>query len=371
MSRFKKQKQSKNIPENIFIYESSSKGGCYEYALYLFRALKRYFNNVTIILPIIAISEMPFVSPENRIHILKRDQGTWQSKIYSRINFLYRQFVNPIRFIFFIRNKPAKQHVHTIVLHDPDRDNYPPFKWYSEYCMGILMRVMDIAYYHDYLPDKKYYKREKTRYLSIVHGVYDTYKPDDSLFRTIQKQKGEDLLITVLGNIREEKNYRLIIEALVHIPNVKLLIAGAPANSKIDIDGLKTLARKYEVSEKIIWEIKFLSDEELASCIEASDILLLYYQKQFTSQSGILNLIAPYQKKFVYSDTDSGLGLVCKKYNIGIPCKPDSIDEFVKVLNQTIQTKDLNSYTEQWKKYLKDADWSSLPLTLTGKITNE
>lgn len=367
----------------VIIYESSSKGGCYEYAHYLYRSFLQQGVEVLLLVPENS-GDIPIGSTlnNNRLKILVSDQGA-SNRILSRLLFLYRQFINPVRFLFFLRKQPrsiiiwndfeqltaplwtillrciAAEHTHTVVLHDPDRDQYPPAKWYSEWCMSRMMRVMKVGYYHGFLPQKGYYSHPGTSYVSIVHGVFDRHTADAECYKRLAQKKGGQQLLSIVGNIREEKNYRLVIESLTYLPEIKLLIAGAPANSSVNIQELKDLAGTLGVEDRIIWEIKFLSDQELAACIEISDVLVLYYQQQFKSQSGILNLIAPYQKKFVYSDTESGLANVCKEYEIGIPCSPDSISAFVRCI-QSLNSKDVGTKTHKWEKYLKKADWTSI-----------
>jgi hypothetical protein len=371
----------------VVIYESSSKGGCYEYAQYLFRFFIK--KNVDVVLVLPAKSQLSSILNESMpIHkILFNDTFAATNKYISKFIFLLKQFYNPIRFIFYLWRKPASiviwndfeqlsapiwvlflkvfasHHTHAIVLHDPDRDNYPPFKWYSEYTMKLIMGVMDNAYYHDYLPHKKYYQNGLTTYSSIIHGVFDKHVADPVLLNQLNAIKGDDIVLAILGNIREEKNYKCIIESLMYLPQTKLLIAGAPANSSVDVELLKQFAKEKGVYHKIIWYIRFLTDQELVACIEVSNTILLYYQPQFTSQSGILNLIAPYRKNFVYSDMESGLKKVCKKYSIGTPCKPNSIPDLVDCIVKINNTSDFE-LASNWDNYLKTADWSSINTSL-------
>lgn len=366
----------------IVIYESSSKGGCYEYAQYLHRYFLQQHVQVLLLVPENSPASPFQADSTTRLPILISDNIV-DNKWHAKFRFLYRQVVNPIRFLLFLSKQPASivvwndfeqltapfwtlllrliayKHTHTVVLHDPDRDNYPPSKWYSEWCMKAMMRVMHIGFYHDFLPNKNYYSNTKTTYRSILHGVFDQHAVDETLLNSLTHHKKDDLLITVLGNIREEKNYRLIIQSLPQLSGVKLLIAGAPANSSMDIQGLKELAIELKVDAQIIWHIQFLTDQEMAACIQASDVILLYYQKQFTSQSGILNLIAPYRKKFVYSEMESGLSKVAHTYGLGFPCKPDSVHDFVDCIHHIQHTRDVQT-PSHWDQYLAKADWSSM-----------
>jgi glycosyltransferase involved in cell wall biosynthesis len=362
----------------VIVYESSSKGGCYEYAQYLVRCFIQKGYSSLFVLP--QNSRLRFEEClKESVFILSDDKRIHQSKLFSKLDFLFRQFFNPFRFLLFLlRKEPslviwndfeqltapfwtivfrlfAGRHYHVIILHDPDRDQYPPSKSYSEWCMELIMNKMDLALYHGYLPIKKYYTGTKTMYQSVVHGIYDKKEKDRVLTDYLKQQKKNTCLIGILGNIREEKNYRLIIEALALLPAFKLLIAGAPSNSSMDIDELKRLAVDMGVEDRIIWYVKYLTEEELASCIAATDIVALYYQRQFTSQSGILNLLAPYKKDFIYSDTPSGLSEVCKKYTIGYASPTDSKKGFVATVQSWTQR--IQETQSGWNAYLQEADW--------------
>lgn len=363
----------------VILYESSSKGGCYEYARYLFRAFEQKGNEVKMIVPKGSNTD-PFQQHKNIHKILIDDQKIYALKILAKVAFLWRQVYNPIRFICFLSLQPksiviwndfeqlsagiwvplvkifARKHAHAIVLHDPDRDNYPPSKAYSIWCMKRIMKSMDLALYHQYLPQKPYYEKTSITYLSIVHGVYDVSIPDSSLMERLTAWKQEGILLSILGNIREEKNYQCILESMKQLPlQYKLLIAGAAANSAVDIEAIQKFAKTAGLSQRIHWENKFLTDSELSACIQSSDIILLYYKPQFTSQSGVLNLLAPYKKRFVYTDSPSGLERVCKKHTIGVACVPDNATELARVIQYS--EKQFEESIRSWDEYLHEADW--------------
>jgi glycosyltransferase involved in cell wall biosynthesis len=365
----------------VVIYESSSKGGCYEYAQYLYRACLRKKIDAKIILPVNSILSV-IKYEECSVHkILLNDKKKTDSKIISRLRFLCRQFYNPIRFLFYLFKEPAsviiwndfeqlsapfwipvlkllaRKHYHVIILHDPDRDNYPPSTGYSAFCMKVMMQNMNLALYHEYLPEKSYYNHQKANFQSVVHGIYDTHIPAELLLKNLIDWKGNQKLIAVVGNIRDEKNYEIILRALVKMPQEKLLIAGSAANSAVDIHALKKYADSIGIANRIYWEIHFLSDSELAACIKASDIILLYYKPEFVSQSGVLNLLVPHNKQFIYTDTPSGLQRMCRQYQIGVPCVANDSDALARTVEQA---SPLSEESTIYDKYKKDADWISI-----------
>ena len=366
------------------IYESSSKGGCYEYAQYLYRAYFQKGADVKMILPAASILSVALEEKGNIHKILLKDQRKITNKFLSKFSFLFRQFYNPIRFLVYLMRQPAsvviwndfeqltapfwvpvlkyftRKHYHVIILHDPDRDNYPPSKTYSFFCMNLIIGNMDLALYHGYLPDKSYYKNHKTIFKSIVHGLYEIHFADPDLYEKIINWKQSSILLSVIGNIRGEKNYELIIESLAELPYVRLLIAGPPANSSMEINLLKDLAKKAGVYERIYWEIGFLSDAELAACIQTSDIVLLYYKPQFTSQSGILNLLIPYNKQFIYTDAPSGLQRICKQYEIGVSCIADNRNRLIETINKVVDLDHVRVHQKAYESYRQAARWSNI-----------
>jgi len=364
---------------NLIIYESSSFGGCYNYSIELFKAYKanELVNKCSLILPWKSNYRGIGVA-----HLLLNDR-TFNFPLISKFLFLFRQCLNPIILFFYLLFRPVsivilndfeqttaflwaplyrlflRKHRFAVVLHDPDRDAYPPSKSFSEFNMKQLMAAMHLALYHEFLPDKSYYKPNgKTKYLSVPHGIYPPAPIDRELFQWLLRQKPADnyLVISILGNIRSEKNYQLAIDALCSFPDLILLIAGSPANSEVNTSVLKQQAQTNGVSDRIIWIEKFLSDSEMSASIEASDIILLNYSSSFTSQSGILNQVAPFKKKLIVSNLHSGLTSLIKKFELGILCEPDSLDG-LQIAVQTALESPVS--IPAWDNYITFASWDN------------
>jgi glycosyltransferase involved in cell wall biosynthesis len=374
------QKQDK--PEGkirVIIYESSSFGGCYDYAIQLFNAYSQRpeVSEVSLILPKNASFQYKGVK-----HILLKDTNKFPLPLLSKALFLFRSLINPFILCYFLLKKPKsvvilndfeqltaciwapvfklllKKKLFAVVLHDPDRDNFPPSKYFSVLSMKSMMSVTDLAFYHDYLPEKPYYKNKHTTYVSVPHGIYPGHPVDEKLSAWLNDHKSHNtVLMTVPGNIRKEKNYEYIIRAIADIQQIKLVIAGKKANSAVDINEYKTIAKQLGITEKVIFIEKFLSENELSALIEQSDIICLYYSASFHSQSAILHLIAPYKKKIIISDTNSSLTKICRKYHLGIIVPPDSTEELKKGIITSINNENINEAS--WQKYIEQASWQN------------
>jgi hypothetical protein len=82
----------------------------------------------------------------------------------------------------------GQRHKFAIILHDPDRDAYPPNLAWTNYSMNLIMGLTDFAFYHDSLPDKSYYKTGTSCvYLDLPHGIFRMPEPDTECLSAIQK----------------------------------------------------------------------------------------------------------------------------------------------------------------------------------------
>jgi glycosyltransferase involved in cell wall biosynthesis len=362
---------------NIIIYNINSFGGNHLYVTHLYKAYqsRNDVDRVQLIMP--ANSTL---SPDKNIQkILLPDKTTSKSALFKKLYFIYRSFVNPLRFYRFLKKEPPsiiifndydqissfywvtlfrrlrKKHHFAIVLHDPDRDQYLPFKSLAVNSMNKVMSLMDIAFYHGYLPDKPYYKGNFLK-VEVPHGIYPASAGNSLFSALITAQKSKPFLLGILGNIRDEKNYELVLEALTDLPDCQLLVAGAKANAEVPVERYQQKIKDLHLGERVIWIERYLDDEELQTAISACDIVLLYYKTSFTSQSGMLNNIAPYRKKLVVTDAPSSLRQATAGYGLGKLVPPDNKEALVLAI-RSLQTEE--QYESAWKRYEESASWSA------------
>jgi glycosyltransferase involved in cell wall biosynthesis len=311
------------------------------------------------------------------------DAGTRTRKLH----FLQRTARNPLTLLRLLQKEPpslvifndfeqitapfwvpmfkatASRHTYAVVLHDPDRDNYPPNRRTSVQCMKALMSLMDFGLYHQHLPDKPYYAGKRTKYIDVPHGLYPPPAPDYDLVTLLSALKRPELqYATILGNIREEKNYTLALQALQRLPNMGLIIAGRASNQGVRTDTYKEQALALGVAERVVWVERFLTEAEMAAVIHASDLILLYYARTFTSQSGVLNTVAPMRKTIVASDGESSLAHTLRQFPIGVLAEPDNLDALCEALDTALH--DGGPQPEDWDRYLAYASWTNHADTL-------
>ncbi|MEI9919962.1 MAG: glycosyltransferase [Bacteroidota bacterium] len=365
---------------DIVLYESSSRGGNFDYSQQLFMAYSNHkeLRSVEWIIP--SSSEL---SGKGIRKILRNDRGYASGKLVSRLSFLYRSLINPLKLFGYLFGKKStrfvilndfeqttaffwvplyrlflSRHYFAVMLHDPDRDAYPPSRRFSEMSMKKMMSIMSFGLFHERLPDKPYYRPNgKTQYLSVPHGQYDQQQVNAEMMVTLQSRRNGCKLVSIPGNIRMEKNYEIAIQATAKIPGIRLIIAGLPSSSAIDVDDLRRMAADLNIIDRVIFVIKYLSVAEMCAVIKSSDVILLNYKRTFASQSGIFNLIAPFKKTIIISQTESGLATTAAKYNIGHFVDPDDPDDLVRVLTAVLDQHFDDG--AQWNEYLRYASWEN------------
>jgi len=367
---------------NVVIYTTSAQGGCYDYA----RQLHQAYSGHSL------VDRCVSLFPENADIPARRDfkkmllpDRTDSTKVWDKKRlFIQRSLRNPIKLLNYLRDKPPSlvifndweqisaplwvplfrgcfgdRHLYAVILHDPDRDAYPPNLRTSQFCMRSMMRLMDFGLYHEYLPTKSYYASNgRTQYINVPHGLYPSALPDVAMHDFIATQLQPGLsYAAILGNIREEKNYELAIRALQQFPQLGLVIAGKASTRHISVDGYKSLAEELGVSSRIVWIERFLTEGEMAAVIESVSWLLLYYASSFTSQSGVLNTAAPMRKPIIASDGTSSLASTLRRFPIGLLAKPDSLPDLCKVLARALDG--FGPDAADWASYLEYASWDS------------
>ena len=362
---------------NIVLYNVNSFGGNHEYVWHLFKAYQQEpaVQNVELIMPANSPVEGPGVQK-----ILLADKQEKGGALARKAYFLYRSMVNPLRLYRLLKKKSAstvvfndydqmtsffwapllqrlkKRHQFAVILHDPDRDQYLPVKGLAVATMKQVMSVMDIAFYHGYLPEKPYYRKDLVT-VEVPHGIYPPNNGSTSFDKLLTERKNRPYLMGILGNIRDEKNYELVIEALTSLPDCQLLVAGAKASSDVPVERYEALIKRLGLEDRVIWIERYLDEQELSSAIRHCDVISLYYKTSFTSQSGMLNMIAPYRKKLVVTDTPSGLQKVVREYQLGLLTPADNAAAFVKAV-QSLLEQPQSDFTAGWERYEADASWN-------------
>ncbi len=370
----------------VILYNVNSFGGNFEYALMLHPEYSRHplVEQVTMVMP-----ENAAFSEGRVIRILMTDKPAFKNKLLRKLHFVYRSFVNPLRFYRLLKNaepsivifndfeqlsafwwsqlfmKLKAYHKFGVILHDPDRDRYFVNTWLSRYTMNKVMRLMDVAMYHGFLPDRSYYNSQALK-VKVPHGIYPPGSYDNEFAAELKSAASGRSLLGVIGNIRREKSYDLIINSLPELQSFQLLVAGARSNSSVETADYLELIRQHNLNERVTWKERYLTDGEMNAAIDTCDIIILYYNASFVSQSGILNKIAPYRKKVIVSANSSSLNQTVVEFGLGMVVPQNNVAALAEGIRKLMLT-DQEQINKGWERYIATASWErNVVLTLSA-----
>jgi glycosyltransferase involved in cell wall biosynthesis len=126
----------------------------------------------------------------------------------------------------------------------------------------------------------------------IPHGVL-------TLGAAEEKPAGAERTILLFGKIKHYKGTDLLIEAFALLPeairrSTRLRIVGEPF---IEIEPLEARAAELGISDRVLWEPRYVSDAEIGGILADADVLAFPYRE--IDASGVLMASFPYGKPIV------------------------------------------------------------------------
>lgn len=198
---------------------------------------------------------------------------------------------------------------------------------------------------------------------NIIHIEYPkfvTTQTDSDFARKYWGLSDKFKTMCCIGSTRYDKGLDLLIEALnkVNVP-FQLLVAGQERAFSYDYIKEKTIS----FENQTFLNLRYLTDEEIALAVSASDIVVLPYRKTFNGASGPL-VEGVYYKKIIIGPEHGNLGYTISENNLGWIFKSEDIDSLANVLNKALKNE-----FEIDEKYLKYRD--SLTLDCFNQSYNE
>lgn len=141
--------------------------------------------------------------------------------------------------------------------------------------------------------------------------------------------------IAFIGGTREDKGVDLLLEALTKVDSpFQLLIAGKEEFFKKDF--IEKKIKPYK--EKVRLHLEYLSDDELALAICATDIVVLPYRRRFTGASGPL-VDGVIHTKMIVGPNHGNLGNTIEKNHLGMTFETESTDSLAKIIEKALALK--------------------------------
>jgi glycosyltransferase involved in cell wall biosynthesis len=300
-----------------------------------------------------------------------------------RWRFLKGQFVNPIRAIEraveknldvlhlaninhltfpYWRSALEKTDVRVVAsAHDVKRQKSIISRHWEDRQLAAFYQYADALFVHS-----EYQARELRQFADVErekihvvphgpypHGTVDGTQ-DEMRRRWNLPQDGQIALF--FGQIRDEKNLAQFIRGLSQSEaEPYVVVAGQAGGRHRDIDYYEQLADRLGVADRMFFFPRYISDEEVGELFVASDWVALPYQTSFTSQSGVLNTAAHYERPVLVSQAPV-LRETVEACDIGIVCEgdePEQIAESISLLSR--RTRD--GYTHNFDAYKRRFSW--------------
>jgi len=113
------------------------------------------------------------------------------------------------------------------------------------------------------------------------------------------------------------------------------------------------LALESGVADRCRWLNRFIPESEVADVFGAADLVLLTYNRNFRSASGVLNAAAWYRKPCLASSGPSNLKTMIERYRLGVWVEPDSSEAIIAGARRCQN----GLPAPKWDQYAADNSW--------------
>lgn len=255
-----------------------------------------------------------------------------------------------------LRRLANKGVVFGAVVHDPVRDFVLGPRWWHEWSISQAYSFIRDVFVHEPIDLKTGLRIDSIRKTTIPLGVYSFPEADQSRADVRERYQLPDTASVMLafGHIRDSKNLDLLLHAMTHFPSLYLVVAGKEQSfGQKPASFYQKLATSLNVADRCRWDIKFVSELEVANLFMASDVAVITYSEKFRSASSVLSVASNYRKMCLASSGEGSLKSTVTTYGLGVWTQPDSCSAIVAGLKKLLNSPP----TPQWDRYFKENSW--------------
>ena len=192
----------------------------------------------------------------------------------------------------------------------------------------------------------------------VPHGLYahGSVEASQTALRERWGLPSDQQVALFFGKVRDGKNLDGLLRAL-HLTGqpLHLVVAGREDGRHHDIDHYRQLASDLDVADRVTFMPRFIEDEEVGELFVASDWVALPYESDFTSQSGVLNVAAYYERPVLVSSAPV-LRETVEACDIGVACSgdgPDALAAGIQSMHQRLE----DGHSHAFKAYRDRFSW--------------
>ena len=316
--------------------------------------------------------------------------------VLRRLRFLHRQFVNPVRCLRHAK-KTGMDIVHfsninhlsfpfwqqyfqrsnvrvAISVHDVKRQKHMLNREWEDRQLKATYKFADALFVHssyqvNELVNFAGVSREKVHI--VPHGPY-SYGAMRSEQREARLKFGlplDEQIALFFGQVRDEKNLEGFIEAMALADDSFHLVVAGHANAHHHgLAYYQECARRNGVEDRITFLYRFIPDEEVSELYAASDWVALPYLNTFTSQSGVLNIAAYYERP-VFVSSSPVLQETVRNCDIGYVCESDQSVDLAKGIHAMV-SRIHDGHKHQFEEYRDLYSWAENARITLGVYQN-
>lgn len=190
----------------------------------------------------------------------------------------------------------------------------------------------------------------------VPHGLY-SHGTVDASQDTLREKWDIPLdrpIALFFGQIRDEKNLDGLLRAIELADQpLHLVVAGSRNSRHRGIDYYRQLTEELGIVNHVTFVPRFIEDEEVGELFVASDWVALPYRDTFTSQSGVLNVAAHYERPVLVSSA-SVLHETVQACDIGVACSgdgPRSLAAGIETMHQRLKANHAHAFEAYQERF--------------------
>jgi glycosyltransferase involved in cell wall biosynthesis len=250
---------------------------------------------------------------------------------------------------------------YAVTIHDPERRAVFGPKWWHRLSVKFGYSPFSVGLVHGLETIALEWRPAHLELRDAPHGVFTaaskavhTGARRDQVRRALGVHDPAKVMLA-FGYVADRKNLDFAIRALAEVPAIHLVVAGRPASARDRPVGFyRELAGAVGVGDRVHFIERHVTDEEVPDLFEAADAILLTYNSNFVSQSGVLHLAANWDKPVLASSGPGPLREAVRRHGLGIVVEADSVDALVGGFLRLI-ADDLPSLG--WESFRQEASW--------------
>lgn len=243
--------------------------------------------------------------------------------------------------------------------HDVKRAKSIISRWWEDRQLQAFYRFADALFVHSSHQVRELVEfagvdREKVHV--VPHGLY-SHGPVEASQAALREKWALPLdrrIALLFGKIRDEKNLDGLLRALSQTEQSPyLIVAGREDGRHRGVDYYKQLADELGIRESVRFIPRRIADDEVGELFVASDWVALPYREKFTSQSGVLNVAAHYERPVLVSSAPV-LRETIQACDIGVACpgdEPADLANGIETMHRRLRKASAHSFGEYRRQY--------------------